>query len=152
MNLFLEDHFFRLHFQGYFSVLKIQEYLDIPFKDKGRDFDGCDCWGLIRLIYNHEYNIQIPSFNEDYSSTIEREILAKISDREKHNWILVKYRFKEGDVLLLRVLGLPIHVGLIIEPYNMIHIMKGINSCVERFNSTIWRKRILGIYRHVERC
>ena len=28
-----------------------QKYLPIPYQLHGRNFDGCDCWGLVLLFY-----------------------------------------------------------------------------------------------------
>jgi len=127
------------------------KYIGIPFKDHGRDFDGCDCWGLVRLIYQNEYGIFLPRYDTAYTTTKDRISVSNFALREAQNWIEVSDK-KEGDVILFRVLGLPLHVGLVIDKHYMIHILKGIDSSIEKFESPIWKKRILGVYRHAKFC
>ena len=125
-------------------------YIGIPFKDKGRDFDGCDCWGLIRLIYKNEFNINLPEYLDAYVSTANRKSVAEFADAEKLNWIAVTSRPSFGDVILFRIYGLPMHIGMAIGKRQMIHILKGADSGVERFDNLIWKNRILGVYRHAK--
>ena len=46
-----------------------RKYLRIPFKSGCRGFDGCDCGGLVWLIYKNELNIELPNWTELYSGT-----------------------------------------------------------------------------------
>lgn len=57
---------------------------------------------------------------------------------------------KFGDFVLMRILGDPWHVGVVVGDGLMLHIMKGINSCLERYSCSIWRKRVVNFYRHKE--
>lgn len=38
----------------------LDRYMAVPFKDRGRGFDGCDCAGLYALIVAHEAGWSIP--------------------------------------------------------------------------------------------
>lgn len=38
-------------------------YLGIPWRTSGRDVSsGLDCWGLLRYVYRHQFNIQLGDF------------------------------------------------------------------------------------------
>jgi murein DD-endopeptidase len=38
----------------------ISKFIGIPFVSKGRSFNGCDCYGLVKLYYKEVLNIDIP--------------------------------------------------------------------------------------------
>lgn len=52
-----------------------------------------------------------------------------------------------GDSILLRVSGVPVHVGLVVSPGHMLHAYQGTNACVERYGSALWANRIEAFYR-----
>ena len=41
-----------------------EKYLSIPYKKQGRGWDGCDCYGLARLVIKEESGVDLPSFEE----------------------------------------------------------------------------------------
>ena len=36
------------------------EYLRIPYRKDGRDWDGADCYGFARLVMEKEYGLEMP--------------------------------------------------------------------------------------------
>lgn len=81
-----------------------EKYLSIPYKDGGRDWSGCDCWGLVRLILKEEKGIELPSFDTVH---------------DLHGFIDVRSRFrsldKPQDFCLVSLKARPpffAHVGL----------------------------------------
>jgi len=120
------------------------EYVGIPYKLSGRDRDGLDCWGLVRLIHKEQFGNDLPSFSDhDHSHEKIREIMAE----QRENWVSTDTP-KIGDVILFRVMGAPSHVGLYIGDQSFIHAKQGINSAIERYDSVYWRNRIVGFYRY----
>ena len=121
------------------------DYVGIPYKLTGRTReDGLDCWGLVRLIHQEQFDIELPSFSEeDHSAANVREVMAA----QRENWIHTDDP-KIGDVILLRVLGSASHVGLYLGDKQFIHAKEGINSAIERIDSMAWEKRIIGFYRY----
>ena len=126
-------------------------YIELPFKHNGRDRLGIDCWGLVKLVYREILDIELP----DYSGALKDsspETLNQLSELvkgERPKWKEVKTP-SEFDLVLLRIRGLAIHTGIIAPKREFLHILEGINSTVEPLNSLMWRRRIVGYFRHIE--
>lgn len=125
------------------------KYVGIPYKDNGRDLDGMDCWGLARHVYNKEFNISLPSFSEDYSGN-DRKRIAELIAQYKEGWTETTAEPQSGDIVLFRMLGLQSHVGIVTEYPYFLHAREGYDSSIERLDSTMWEKRVLGIFRYTE--
>lgn len=123
------------------------KYVGIPYKDNGRDTSGIDCWGLVRLIYKEQYNIDIPSFVEDYNGADDRAATSELAAIAKEEW-RAKDTAEEGDVVLFRVLGVESHVGVCIGGDNFIHAKEGQASVVESLTSSRWKDRIVGYFKY----
>ncbi len=130
--------------------------LDVPFVEKGRSFDGWDCWGLIYVAYNELYGIQLPDGAEEYSSTRRREELQSLIA----TGMIISWEpcdpHEPGDVALLRMMGRSCHVGLMLHDMWMLHVQAGVNAIVEQIDRAPWRtdnyNKIEGIYHHARRA
>lgn len=139
-------------------------YQSIPFQEKGRGIDGCDCWGLVVVFYKREYGILLPSLDEVYSHTADPTLPLTMARRAETSWINLygpdlsgpalaacrPRREREGDVILSRFKGLPWHVGIVLDGGAMLHIEAGTNVLCESYSGLKWQNRILGFYRHPE--
>lgn len=118
-------------------------YIDIPFKPDGRDRNGLDCWGMIYLIYRERLGIDLPDysgiFTEQTPASLKR--VARIMAKERDKWLKVEVP-DVYDVVMLRTGIYTWHVGLVIGPRYMLHIMSGINSVVEEFTGMQWKNRV----------
>lgn len=120
----------------------------IPFLPHGRTRRGLDCWGVVWLADQECLKRGIPSHSEDYQADdlLNLDTLNDLFKRSKKGWLEVNKPLP-GDVILLRMAGRPVHVGLVLGQNKMLHIEKGINLCVENYGNTLWRNRIAGFYR-----
>ena len=136
-----------------FTIDQQRKYMRIPFRPKCRGFDGCDCGGLVWLIYKNELNIELPDWTELYSGTrIEHslELEETVSTMLGENAVEVEFKdIRPFDVVSFRIRNASIHVGLVIDNRRFIHIMEGFTKVAqERFDSPQWHKRVTGCFRH----
>ena len=118
-------------------------YVGIPFKELGRDRQGCDCWGLVRLIYAEQAGLDLPDFIGCYSSADDGEqIGATIAATRdgSDEWeeveagserlldaVLMRGHFTGPDGVVRRA---EMHCGLVLVPGVLIHVEVGINAAL----------------------
>lgn len=121
-----------------------------PFRDKGRTRAGLDCAGLLVLGYAEVFGLALPPFTERYADVKDQDAIAAAINEQRGRWTPVEAGQEHpGDAILLRVHGLPIHVGLVIEPGRFLHAAEGLGVCVEDYRNVTWRRRVLGFYRPI---
>ena len=129
------------------------KYLRIPFKDKGRSENGSDCWGLVRIIYQKELNVELPSYLE-YNNTLDvRKIPSLLKVNSESDWSRVELGDEQPyDVVVLNLRNNPMHVGVVVEKGFMVHCEKGRETYhTEYTKHADWKNRIYGIFRHKKR-
>lgn len=131
----------------------VNDYIGIPFKERGRTLDGVDCWGLVALILREQFDILVPSYSDEYESTTDCGTISELIKREAGAWWTVPLNDAQiGDVIVMRVAPVghiyATHIGVVVEKNWMIHIEKNINVVLDRYNRPRWGKRVVGIYRH----
>lgn len=129
----------------------LRPYLQIPFVEHGRDWEGCDCWGWVRLILLHECGWDVPTLNLGYASTSDRDDIAAMTAGEAPNWQEVPVaEARTFDVVSLAIGGKACHVGLYVGAGWMAHLERGMTHVtVDRLLSLRWRDRIAGVYRWI---
>lgn len=137
------------------------KYVGIPFVEGGRDpAIGLDCWGLYRYVLVDHFGIEVAAYEEhrlcDGGGGSE---LAAFMSSELWRWDLIWHKSMPNDVmpldlelrpadgLLIRMDGVPMHVGVIAEAPWFLHTE--ISTCchLDEITSPRWRRRILGVYR-----
>ena len=130
----------------------VNEYTGIPFKKSGIGFDGTFCWGLVVLVYCYRRGIILPDYDGCLGQGSDADLrrVLGIIETESGKWFKVKQP-KELDVVLFRTGILNRHIGIALDHYRMLHVDKGIKSCVQRFNSLAWKYKLIGFYRYDEK-
>lgn len=131
----------------------ISKAIEIPFVEKGRSWDGVDCWGLIFLAFKEVHGVDLPEYTGEYKSTRQlRELQNLISKKSGDSWTQVKDPQKM-DCILLSVSGTAAHIGLFIDSNgNFLHIERNRNAYIDNINNLMWQgpgySNIRGYYRY----
>lgn len=124
----------------------MNQYVGIPYKAGGRGYDGCDCYGLVRLVLKEQFGKDMPEYGDCISHGSD-ESHRLISD---HLPLVDAFRPdvpRAGDVVVLKIRGLPSHVGVYLGGGKMLHTLAEHDSAIESVDSPKWVKRIEGYYR-----
>ncbi len=93
-------------------MININTYVGMPYKDKGTDPTGFDCWGLFAHIYKHCLGIE---FEEQYPFTPckdQKKIQNAFDTAIKENsWIRLD-KPKEGCAVALGKIKIIHHIGV----------------------------------------
>ena len=127
------------------------KYVGIPFEAGGKIFDGADCYGLVKLVYACEHAVTLNDFTDYYADgKLDAEQIHKLILLEDSNWIKVAYEDRaEADVMVMSINGNPMHLGIVINDTNMLHVLEGKQAVIESYRSALWKHRITGVYRHM---
>ena len=124
-------------------------YIGLPFLSHGRDRSGLDCWGLVRLAMAEQFGLALPSLVTSYRRSTDVAGISGLIAAETQKWSpVVKGDEDLGDVIVLRLRGEPLHVGLVLGDGQMLHVERGINSAIESYRGPRWAERVFGFYRY----
>jgi len=136
----------------------VTKYLSIPFSNVGCEFDGCNCWGLIKLMYETEKGIRLIAYHGTSAADVSETNKSIEQDGASPPWqnIIDIGKERAFDVVVMRgiltldgkSISVPVHIGIIITPGIVMHIQEGSNiSCVPITHPSV-RRRIISIHRH----
>lgn len=133
----------------------VGHYIGIPYLERGRDRRGYDCWGLASAVWREIFALDVPSYDERYACAEDAAEIGRLirGDLPASPWREVPLKeARAGDGILLRIKGEPCHVGVIVEPPYFLHIHRGTGAGLERVDSLLWSRRVLGVFRHEALC
>ena len=119
----------------------------VQFLHGGRDRNGWDCWGLLRVVYAERFGIELESFSGDYAGAHDHLAIEGLFPTATSDWVEVDIP-REGDAVWMRVYGQPCHVGVWLEGPLLLHVLTGSHTRIDRIGSQAWQHRIKAYYRH----
>lgn len=125
------------------------KYVGIPYVDDAAacDFSGVNCWGLCRLFYRNEYNIELPDYHLNGSDS---DIIIESCINEQTAGAYEKTSSpRSGDIVLMSLQSDYInHVGIFIaETNSMLHAYSGTGAVITRLDSLYFRRNVKGFAR-----
>lgn len=127
----------------------MNQYIGVPYKSRGRDFKGADCYGILCLVYEHEMGVMLPE--HEYCNATKPRENKQVFQEGKEVWQEIpREEVKPLDVVSFNVTGVEAHIGIIIDPKSgiFLHTLSQHDSGLGRLDSLMWDKRIAGFYRH----
>ena len=130
-------------------------YIGLPYKDKGRDRAGADCWGGVRLVLGEVFGHELPDYSCAYTDAKDQASVAGAVEAGLADGWQRADRPQAGDLLILKIAGRPWHCALMVNDRQFLHWPppdkqgRQILSCIERLDSPHWSRRVEGIYRRV---
>lgn len=123
----------------------VPRYLGLKYLEDGRDVNGVDCWGLIRLIYMNEAGIELPDFRSAGQDPAKAFYQAYLVEKENWERVLVP---QPMDLVVFKMGVMPDHVGMVTSPGKFIHVREGKSVLVEKMHGAFWANKIQGFYRY----
>lgn len=109
----------------------------------GLTYSSYDCWELVKLFYLKMFAISL--FDYEYKNPDARKEISYLIDIKKQDFKEVSNP-KFGDILVIRVHGLPCHLGVYINKNKFLHTTEGTGSVLDDLHK--WRHKIVGKYRY----
>lgn len=101
------------------------------------------CLHLVLKVYSELYGIDLDAVAANTPNGLQRfhRGVAEVGDEVRPG------DEREGDLILLRTS--PWHIGLVVEPGQMLHCYHGGTSTIEDYTLGRWRHKVVGFYRYV---
>lgn len=128
--------------------MDLSPFVGLPWADKGRTLDGCDCWGLVRLVYAG-HGVDLPSYSDLYATPADREAVSGLIAGHQLGWTEIPSRQERPlDLVLMTEAGIARHIGIVARPGLVLHMVPGRESVIEPYTTGKLSRRLAGFFRH----
>ena len=126
----------------------MHKYFSIPYKNRGRDFNGCDCYGLVKIMAKHEDGVELPDFIYDNSQDNSN---GRFYKEELKNKKWVKVEPCKGAIVLLRIEGVDKHCGYMINNHQFMHILGEAGVNIGSIKDNTFKDRVVGFWKYKDK-
>ena len=125
--------------------MNVTEWVGVPYQ-----IGKSDCWSLVRDFAATELGIEFPVYCYDLGKYMDDSeiIIAQERSMLGRRWVQV-YPPEVGDILIMRIKGRALHVGIYIGDNLFLHTLEGRNSTVEDIDGQ-WAQSIEGYFRFID--
>jgi cell wall-associated NlpC family hydrolase len=124
-------------------------FVGIPWVNRGRSIVGCDCWGLVWMVYRDLRGIELPSYSDRYVTAKDRDAIAALIAGEIDPWDEIPAgQEMPFDAALMHESGIVRHIGIVTAPGRLLHVERGETSRIERYREGVLLHRLSGFYRY----
>ena len=123
------------------------KFLNIAYEKNHRNFELCDCYGICYLFNKEILKKDIPIYlNQDIVT--HEQISSTLSVKKSDFFKVTNGKEKIGDIVMMCIKGMAIHVGVVLQNGLMLHIMEGKQAAIESYKSTKWKNKVDSFYRY----
>jgi cell wall-associated NlpC family hydrolase len=119
------------------------DYIGVPFLDRGRTRNGCDCYGLVHIVYLSELRLALPSYEGTYATVKDAAAVQAAWARFSSFWRRIEDP-EPFSVALFEFSNGRLHCGVMIDSRRMLHVEEGKDACVQTFEHL--RNQFRGYY------
>jgi cell wall-associated NlpC family hydrolase len=126
----------------------LAELVGIPYLERGRGFDGADCWGVCLLAARHLFNMDLPEYFYSASDMLDEACEHIRRETRGPHWRALPDGgpYPRACIHIFRVKGFETHCGIHVGGGEFLHSLAGRNSCVESLFGADWCKRKTGSF------
>ena len=121
-----------------------------PWRLHGRAPPGWDCFGLVGWTRQAWLGLSTPDWGDVFDLAgagtgilLARRVAELVGERLAA-WTPCPPR--PGAVALMKIMGRPSHVGLMLNSREMVHVMTGRATVIEPVDGGLWARRLEGFY------
>lgn len=117
----------------------LRKYIGIPFVDRQSSFEGADCFGLLRLFYQHEFGYLIP--DPFLPCRAKNSIFARYEKEIAENWKTLETPEDFCVVAMAHDVNTPHliqHFGILLPNKKLLHTLEKVGSHTVGVKSYKW--------------